>query len=169
MQGFVSLKHILLAYMTISVERYKLYTSNLKDMKLSLIRLHKLVDNCLHSTTLFDMIDALECGFCDLTSMLCCIWKLVTFLNMVLCRQVDRDCDFLEQERIMDYSMLVGLHFKETTSAGTVAPTRISLASAEDGRPGLSGVDTDNLSVDPSRYIVTNFILIEVSFGIYYR
>ncbi|KAI3830231.1 hypothetical protein L1987_04366 [Smallanthus sonchifolius] len=29
-------------------------------------------------------------------------------------RQIDRDCDFLEQERIMDYSLLVGLHFRET-------------------------------------------------------
>ncbi|KAJ9544018.1 hypothetical protein OSB04_023725 [Centaurea solstitialis] len=29
-------------------------------------------------------------------------------------RQIDRDCDFLEQERIMDYSLLVGLHFKDT-------------------------------------------------------
>ncbi|KAI7727487.1 hypothetical protein M8C21_032949 [Ambrosia artemisiifolia] len=28
-------------------------------------------------------------------------------------RQIDRDCDFLEQERIMDYSLLVGLHFKD--------------------------------------------------------
>lgn len=27
---------------------------------------------------------------------------------------MDRDCDFLEQERIMDYSLLVGLHFRET-------------------------------------------------------
>lgn len=33
--------------------------------------------------------------------------------NLHLCRQVDKDCDFLEQERIMDYSMLVGLHFRE--------------------------------------------------------
>ncbi|XP_022146326.1 phosphatidylinositol 4-phosphate 5-kinase 6-like [Momordica charantia] len=31
------------------------------------------------------------------------------------CRQVDKDCDFLEQERIMDYSMLVGLHFREAS------------------------------------------------------
>ncbi|KAL7599024.1 phosphatidylinositol 4-phosphate 5-kinase 4 [Lactuca sativa] len=31
-------------------------------------------------------------------------------------RQIDRDCDFLEQERIMDYSLLVGLHFKDTNS-----------------------------------------------------
>ncbi|XP_076913963.1 phosphatidylinositol 4-phosphate 5-kinase 4-like [Bidens hawaiensis] len=29
-------------------------------------------------------------------------------------RQIDRDCDFLEQERIMDYSLLVGLYFKDT-------------------------------------------------------
>ena len=118
------------------------------------------------------MIDALECGFCDLTLMLCSIWKMVIFVNMLFCRQVDRDCDFLEQERIMDYSMLVGLHFKETTSAGTVAPTRISLAGGctptgvEDGRSRLSGVDADNLAVDPSRYIVINFIFTKVSSGI---
>jgi len=24
---------------------------------------------------------------------------------------VDRDCEFLEQEKIMDYSLLVGVHF----------------------------------------------------------
>ena len=29
------------------------------------------------------------------------------------CRQVDRDCELLEQERIMDYSLLVGLHFRD--------------------------------------------------------
>nr|CBX25481.1 hypothetical_protein [Oryza glaberrima] len=29
------------------------------------------------------------------------------------CRQVDKDCEFLEQERIMDYSLLVGVHFKD--------------------------------------------------------
>ncbi|KAK1427052.1 hypothetical protein QVD17_15734 [Tagetes erecta] len=29
-------------------------------------------------------------------------------------RQIDRDCDFLEQERIMDYSLLVGIYFKDT-------------------------------------------------------
>lgn len=32
----------------------------------------------------------------------------------MLCRQVDRDCDLLEQERIMDYSLLVGVHFRES-------------------------------------------------------
>lgn len=34
-------------------------------------------------------------------------------LTYFLCRQVDRDCEFLEQERIMDYSLLVGVHFTE--------------------------------------------------------
>jgi 1-phosphatidylinositol-4-phosphate 5-kinase len=29
------------------------------------------------------------------------------------CRQLDKDCEFLEQERIMDYSLLVGVHFKD--------------------------------------------------------
>lgn len=27
--------------------------------------------------------------------------------------QIDRDCEFLEAERIMDYSLLVGLHFRD--------------------------------------------------------
>ena len=42
--------------------------------------------------------------------------------NVPSCRQVDRDCDFLEQERIMDYSLLVGLHFREASSKGSVTP-----------------------------------------------
>uniref|UniRef100_A0ACD5X7P4 Uncharacterized protein n=2 Tax=Avena sativa TaxID=4498 RepID=A0ACD5X7P4_AVESA len=29
------------------------------------------------------------------------------------CKQVDKDCELLEQERIMDYSLLVGIHFKD--------------------------------------------------------
>lgn len=29
------------------------------------------------------------------------------------CRQIDRDCEFLEAERIMDYSLLVGIHFRD--------------------------------------------------------
>lgn len=38
-------------------------------------------------------------------------------------RQIDRDCEFLEQERIMDYSLLVGLHFRETSAAGDLIPS----------------------------------------------
>ncbi|KAK3119719.1 hypothetical protein QOZ80_9AG0674270 [Eleusine coracana subsp. coracana] len=33
------------------------------------------------------------------------------------CRQVDKDCELLEQERIMDYSLLVGIHFKDRYSS----------------------------------------------------
>lgn len=41
-------------------------------------------------------------------------------------RQVDRDCEFLETERIMDYSLLVGIHFREISysrESGTRTPT----------------------------------------------
>ncbi|XP_027355838.1 phosphatidylinositol 4-phosphate 5-kinase 6-like [Abrus precatorius] len=77
------------------------------------------------------------------------------------CRQVDRDCDFLEQERIMDYSMLVGLHFRGMSCSDTVTPsgrssgaqTPTGNGSFDDGAPRLSGVDVDRLVVDPSRWI----------------
>ena len=42
------------------------------------------------------------------------------------CRQVDRDCDFLEQERIMDYSLLVGLHFRKASYNESLTPPRTS-------------------------------------------
>ncbi|XP_021718609.1 phosphatidylinositol 4-phosphate 5-kinase 1-like [Chenopodium quinoa] len=34
-----------------------------------------------------------------------------------LMSQVDRDCEFLEAEKIMDYSLLIGLHFREDCSS----------------------------------------------------
>ncbi|XP_022988908.1 phosphatidylinositol 4-phosphate 5-kinase 6-like isoform X2 [Cucurbita maxima] len=43
------------------------------------------------------------------------IFRLQKIWFQEFCRQVDKDCDFLEQERIMDYSLLVGLHFQETS------------------------------------------------------
>ncbi|KAL2497255.1 Phosphatidylinositol 4-phosphate 5-kinase 1 [Abeliophyllum distichum] len=33
-----------------------------------------------------------------------------------LIKQIDRDCEFLEAERIMDYSLLVGLHFRDDST-----------------------------------------------------
>ncbi|PWA64950.1 phosphatidylinositol-4-phosphate 5-kinase, core [Artemisia annua] len=50
-------------------------------------------------------------------------------------RQIDRDCDFLEQERIMDYSLLVGIHFREPSD----------LAPVDDGTMDDSGVDIEKL------------------------
>ncbi|KGN54717.1 phosphatidylinositol 4-phosphate 5-kinase 5 [Cucumis sativus] len=71
------------------------------------------------------------------------------------CRQIDRDCEFLEQERIMDYSLLVGLHFRETSAAGDLIPsgarTPIGGPDNEVG-PRLSRVDLDQLFLDPSRW-----------------
>nr|DAD42749.1 TPA_asm: hypothetical protein HUJ06_000979 [Nelumbo nucifera] len=43
------------------------------------------------------------------------IFRLQRTWFQELHRQVDRDCEFLEQERIMDYSLLVGLHFREAS------------------------------------------------------
>ncbi|GFZ02418.1 phosphatidyl inositol monophosphate 5 kinase 4 [Actinidia rufa] len=80
------------------------------------------------------------------------------------CRQVDRDCDFLEQERIMDYSLLVGLHFRETTpytreaiitegrTSGVRTPTGNGDSDSEGMAPRLSRVDCDKVLFDPDRW-----------------
>ncbi|XP_028127394.1 phosphatidylinositol 4-phosphate 5-kinase 4-like isoform X4 [Camellia sinensis] len=70
-------------------------------------------------------------------------------------RQIDRDCEFLEQERIMDYSLLVGLHFIDTTTAGSLIPSGartpidIDDLETESSAPRLSRVDVDQLLLDP--------------------
>ncbi|VFQ91140.1 unnamed protein product [Cuscuta campestris] len=46
-------------------------------------------------------------------------------------RQVDKDCELLEQERIMDYSLLVGVHFKEPTSSGDSTPVKNGCVSRQ--------------------------------------
>ncbi|KAL9232648.1 hypothetical protein vseg_007732 [Gypsophila vaccaria] len=70
------------------------------------------------------------------------------------CRQVDRDCEFLEQERIMDYSMLVGIHFREASKAGDLIPsgarTPTDDSEGEQSGPRLSRVDMDQLLIDPA-------------------
>lgn len=40
------------------------------------------------------------------------VFSNVNIIKM-LRRQIDRDCSFLEAEGIMDYSLLVGLHFRD--------------------------------------------------------
>ncbi|PSS24315.1 Phosphatidylinositol 4-phosphate 5-kinase [Actinidia chinensis var. chinensis] len=80
------------------------------------------------------------------------------------CRQVERDCDFLEQERIMDYSLLVGLHFRETTpytreaiisegrTSGVRTPTGNGDPDSEGATPRLSRADCDKVLFDPDRW-----------------
>ncbi|WJX36668.1 Phosphatidylinositol 4-phosphate 5-kinase 6 [Trifolium repens] len=86
------------------------------------------------------------------------IFRLQKSWFQEFCRQVSRDCEFLEHERVMDYSMLVGLHFRETTPRGNVTPSGRNSGACtpsgfDDGGPRLSGVDVDHLIIDPSRWI----------------
>ncbi|CAM8897657.1 unnamed protein product [Rhodiola kirilowii] len=59
------------------------------------------------------------------------IFRLQKTWFQEFCRQVYKDCDFLEQERIMDYSLLVGLHFREY-SDGNPENGRLSNADSEE-------------------------------------
>ncbi|KAK4487376.1 hypothetical protein RD792_005997 [Penstemon davidsonii] len=75
-------------------------------------------------------------------------------VHVVSCRQVDRDCEFLENERIMDYSLLVGLHFTEAANDDQTPPgarTPVDNVNLEsDSIPRLSRVDVDQLLLDPA-------------------
>ena len=33
-------------------------------------------------------------------------------INIFLCRQIELDCSFLQSQHIIDYSLLLGLHFR---------------------------------------------------------
>ncbi|XP_042492594.1 phosphatidylinositol 4-phosphate 5-kinase 1-like [Macadamia integrifolia] len=48
-----------------------------------------------------------------------------------LMRQIDRDCEFLEAERIMDYSLLVGLHFRDTYTGDKFGMSPLIVASGK--------------------------------------
>ncbi|CAI9099625.1 OLC1v1036475C1 [Oldenlandia corymbosa var. corymbosa] len=69
-------------------------------------------------------------------------------------RQIDRDCEFLEQERIMDYSLLVGLHFREAANSSDHTPadcqTPTENGGTDESVPRLSRADMDQLLLDPA-------------------
>lgn len=46
-------------------------------------------------------------------------------------RQIDRDCEFLEAERIMDYSLLVGVHFRDDASASKMGLSRFNVSPSK--------------------------------------
>ncbi|XP_010547360.1 PREDICTED: phosphatidylinositol 4-phosphate 5-kinase 6-like [Tarenaya hassleriana] len=78
------------------------------------------------------------------------IFRLQKNWYQEFCRQVDRDCEFLEQERIMDYSLLVGMHFREASTRGTATPP--SGARTPTGNvPRLSRAEIDRFLLDASR------------------
>ncbi|XP_074280589.1 phosphatidylinositol 4-phosphate 5-kinase 6-like [Silene latifolia] len=79
------------------------------------------------------------------------IFRLQRFWFQEFCRQVDRDCDFLEQERIMDYSLLVGLHFRDSCIKPVTEAN--GKTNSELLAPRLSRVDeTDKLVFDPNQW-----------------
>ncbi|GMI90446.1 phosphatidylinositol-4-phosphate 5-kinase 6 [Hibiscus trionum] len=80
------------------------------------------------------------------------IFRLQKLWFQEFCRQVNRDCDFLEQERIMDYSMLIGFHFREVSSpCASDVPTPTGHQDPEnEGSPRLSQASKDQLPADPS-------------------
>ncbi|XP_020236003.1 phosphatidylinositol 4-phosphate 5-kinase 5 [Cajanus cajan] len=70
------------------------------------------------------------------------------------CSQIDRDCELLEQEGIMDYSLLVGIHFKDISPDGEVIPLQSGAPATVDSEneetPQTSSEDTDQLPPKPS-------------------
>nr|GMC63372.1 phosphatidylinositol 4-phosphate 5-kinase 6-like [Ipomoea batatas] len=62
-------------------------------------------------------------------------------------KQVDRDCELLEQERIMDYSLLIGIHFRELGNAGG---NHTVVENGEGSEPESSQADMDHLPQDPT-------------------
>ncbi|KAF8114738.1 hypothetical protein N665_0034s0077 [Sinapis alba] len=81
------------------------------------------------------------------------IFRLQKVWYQEFIRQVDKDCEFLEQERIMDYSLLVGIHFREASVAGELIPSgaRTPIGEFEDeSAPRLSRADVDQLLSDPT-------------------
>ncbi|KAJ3683823.1 hypothetical protein LUZ60_014050 [Juncus effusus] len=67
-------------------------------------------------------------------------------------RQVDKDCEFLEQERIMDYSLLVGVHFRDTRGNYSTEGSMDMDNNMRQMTPRLSRSSMDQLILDPNRW-----------------
>lgn len=50
------------------------------------------------------------------------VFRLDPFWYQTLLQQIECDCKFLESQRIMDYSLLLGLHFQAPQNAKTILP-----------------------------------------------
>ncbi|KAJ0980932.1 hypothetical protein J5N97_009187 [Dioscorea zingiberensis] len=69
-------------------------------------------------------------------------------------RQVDKDTEFLEQERIMDYSLLVGIHFREALPDDMMSTYSSSdLGKSCEATPRLSRADMDHIHYNQNRVI----------------
>ncbi|XP_027353031.1 phosphatidylinositol 4-phosphate 5-kinase 5-like [Abrus precatorius] len=70
------------------------------------------------------------------------------------CRQVDKDCELLEQEGIMDYSLLLGIYFKNISPDGDIIPSQSRTPTGNELTPQTSSEDTDQLPFDPSSIVL---------------
>ncbi|CAL9201049.1 phosphatidylinositol 4-phosphate 5-kinase 6-like isoform X1 [Musa acuminata AAA Group] len=68
-------------------------------------------------------------------------------------RQVDRDCEFLEQERIMDYSLLVGVHFRISREMPLLEDLLVKGGAVDSKREATLQPprDVDQFLYDPNR------------------
>ncbi|XP_072975824.1 phosphatidylinositol 4-phosphate 5-kinase 6-like [Typha angustifolia] len=80
------------------------------------------------------------------------IFRLQRSWFQEFCRQVDRDCEFLEQERIMDYSLLVGVHFSDACQDVVAADGSGDFDSLIEGTPCFPRADMDQFLCDPTRW-----------------
>ncbi|KAK7336462.1 hypothetical protein VNO77_17004 [Canavalia gladiata] len=85
------------------------------------------------------------------------IFRLEKSWFQEFCRQVDKDCELLEQEGIMDYSLLLGIHFKDISPEGEINPSQsgTTASDSENERTShASNEDTDQPPSGPSRIIL---------------
>ncbi|XP_020223164.1 phosphatidylinositol 4-phosphate 5-kinase 4 isoform X2 [Cajanus cajan] len=83
------------------------------------------------------------------------IFRLQKSRFQEFCRQIDRDCELLEQEGIMDYSLLVGIHFKDISENGDLISSGSHTPAGDsesEGTPCISRADMDQLLLDPTRW-----------------
>ncbi|XP_038971796.1 phosphatidylinositol 4-phosphate 5-kinase 6 isoform X1 [Phoenix dactylifera] len=78
------------------------------------------------------------------------IFRLQGSLFQEFQRHVEKDCEFLEAERIMDYSLLVGVHFRGPIEIPP-AEGHGDIGSTKEAPPHLSRADMDQFLHDPAR------------------
>ncbi|XP_073315862.1 phosphatidylinositol 4-phosphate 5-kinase 1-like [Primulina huaijiensis] len=61
------------------------------------------------------------------------VFRLQTNWYQEVIKQIERDCEFLEAEGIMDYSLLVGLHFRDNNSAEKIGLSPFLLRTGNNG------------------------------------
>ncbi|XP_074279513.1 phosphatidylinositol 4-phosphate 5-kinase 1-like [Silene latifolia] len=60
------------------------------------------------------------------------VFRLQKNYHQELIKQVERDCEFLEAERIMDYSLLIGIHFRNNTTGDKMGLSSFALHGEKD-------------------------------------